>query len=165
MLSWREENAAPWKWLGWGHDSGTWWSYLHACKTTRLNPTPSSDTYFFHHINNNSLSHSSFSHPPPPLQTHMKCGWMGNYYVVNITHPNACSFNEIDTKQSDEYVCKKRRTARICPNLLPPHQTRKPFQPFQFTHQPYHQPNSECLVKWDLIFRTHHLRYGFNCKN
>lgn len=98
MLSWREENAAPWKWLGWGHDTGLR-AYLNACKTTRLSPTLSSDTYFFHHINNNPLSHSSFSHPSPPLQTHMKCGWMGNYYVVNITHPTACSFNEIDTKR------------------------------------------------------------------
>lgn len=79
----------------------------------------SSDTYFFHHINNNPLSHSSFSHPSPPLQTHMKCGWMGNYYVVNITHPTACSFNEIDTKPSDEYVGGKATDCEDMPKLTP----------------------------------------------
>lgn len=55
----------------------------------------SSDTYFFHHINNISRSIKKCSHAThinacPPRQTHMKWGWIGNYYVVNITHPTAC---------------------------------------------------------------------------
>lgn len=69
----------------------------------------SSDTYFFHHINNIPHSTQRRSYAAyPPRQTHMKWGWIGNYYVVNITHPTAYSLNETCTKYCDEYVCTFR---------------------------------------------------------